>query len=63
MSFKQILGSYSTKNIARVLLEVIEEFEITIKNIGFFIYDNITSNDGAVDLVLISLFRDKITTA
>jgi hypothetical protein len=62
LAVRQLRGEHSGENIAEIVLEVIEEYKIR-KQIGFFISDNRSSNDVAVDVILSELFEDMNETS
>ena len=51
LAFRRIYRSHSGDNQAAIILDVLEEYEITAKT-GYFIYDNASSNDAAVSTIL-----------
>jgi hypothetical protein len=54
LAFRRIYRSHSGDNQAAILLEVLNEFEITT-TIGYFVCDNASSNDAAVATMLTEL--------
>jgi hypothetical protein len=47
ISLKRVKGAYTSKNIAKAILQVINEFGIADK-VGYFQADNIENNDTCV---------------
>lgn len=56
LAFRRLYGSHSGENQAEALLDVINEYEITPKQLGVFVSDNHTANDAAVATVLKELY-------
>jgi hypothetical protein len=52
LAFRRIYRSHSGDNQAATILEVLKEYQISAKDVGWFVGDNATSNDGAVTIVL-----------
>lgn len=57
LGFQRVIGADSGANQAEKILSLIKEYEITSK-IGYFVLDNITSNDTCVDQILRELRPD-----
>jgi hypothetical protein len=55
LALKEIIGSHSGEAQAAVILRVIKDYKIG-KRVGFFMLDNATSNDTAVDIILSKLY-------
>jgi hypothetical protein len=55
LAIRQLKGEHSGENIAEAILQVIKEYRIS-KRVGFFVLDNASSNDVAVDHILCSLY-------
>ncbi len=55
LTIHQLKGEHSSENIAASVLKVIKEYRIRDR-IGFFVLDNIGSNDTAVEHILCSLY-------
>ena len=55
LAIRQLKGEHSGENIAASVLQVIREYRIQ-RHIGFFVLDNASSNDVAVDYILHSLY-------
>jgi hypothetical protein len=56
LALRHLDGSHSGENMAAVVLDVIQQYEID--SVGFFILDNASSNDTAVKHILASLKTD-----
>lgn len=57
LAIRQLKGDHSGENISKHVLKVIREYRIR-KQIGFFILDNASTNDTAVDHILCSLYPE-----
>ena len=57
LAIRRLEGEHSGENIASAVLRVIKEYRIR-NRVGFFILDNASSNDVAVDIILSKLYRD-----
>lgn len=57
LGFQRVLGADSGANQAEKILSIIQEYEITSK-LGYFVLNNITSNDTCVDQILRELRPD-----
>ena len=57
LAIRQLKGEHSGENIAASVLRVVKEYRIS-KRVGFFILDNASSNDVAVDFILRSLYPE-----
>lgn len=57
LAIRQMEGEHSGENMAGTVLQVIREYKIS-KRIGFFVLDNVSSNDVAVDHILCSLYPE-----
>ena len=55
LALRQLEGEHSGVNIAQVVLNVVSEYKIE-SWIGYFVLDNASSNDTAVDLILRTLY-------
>jgi hypothetical protein len=55
IAFRRIFSSHSGDNQAEVLLDIIKELGFE-RNVGYFVSDNASSNDSAVELALIELY-------
>ena len=55
LAIRRLEGEHSGENIAGTVLQVIREYKIS-KRIGYFVLDNASSNDVAVDHILRSLY-------
>ena len=55
LALRQLKGEHSGVNIAQVVLNVVSEYKIGSR-IGYFVLDNASSNDTAVDLILRTLY-------
>jgi hypothetical protein len=51
IALRRLYGSHSGQNMARLLMSVIQEFEIT-KRLGYFMTDNAESNDTCLESLL-----------
>ena len=54
LAFRRIYRSHDGENQAAIILDVLEEYEISSK-VGYFICDNATSNDSAVSIIVKTL--------
>lgn len=59
LALRQLEGEHSGANIAQVVLNVVGEYRIG-SWIGYFVLDNVSSNDIAVDLILRTLYPQMI---
>ncbi|SMR49418.1 unnamed protein product [Zymoseptoria tritici ST99CH_3D1] len=57
LAFRRTYGAKSAENEAASLLEVIKEYELE-RTVGYFVCDNINTNDACIDLVLLELYPD-----
>lgn len=55
LAFRRTYGAHSAENEAAALLDVIQEYGIE-KRVGYFMCDNLRTNDASVDIVLKALF-------
>lgn len=55
LAFRRIVGKHTGENIAAVLIEVVQDWNITSKRVGWFMSDNAKNNDNAVDIALRTL--------
>lgn len=62
LAIRQLKNEHSGENIAACVLRVIKEYKIR-KKVGFFVLDNASSNDVAVDIILHSLYPSMSETA
>lgn len=62
LAIRQLKGEHSGENIAACVLRVMKEYKIR-KKVGFFILDNASSNDVAVNIILRSLYPSMSETA
>ena len=62
LAIRQLKGEHSGENIAGAVLKVISEYRIS-KRVGYFVLDNVSSNDVAVDHILRSLYPDMTAAA
>jgi hypothetical protein len=44
LALKDVIGDHSGENLAKAVIEVLKEWEIT-SNLGFFVIDNASNND------------------
>jgi hypothetical protein len=54
LAFRRIYRSHSGDNQAAIILDILEEYEISFK-VGYFVCDNASSNDAAVAIILRTL--------
>lgn len=57
LGFRRVIGADSGANQAEKIISLIREYEVTSK-LGYFVLDNITSNDTCVDQILRELRPD-----
>jgi hypothetical protein len=57
LAIRKVVGEHSGENIAAVVCKVVKVYRIG-KTVGFFILDNASVNDVAVDRIVSSLFPD-----
>jgi hypothetical protein len=62
LAIRQLNGEHSGENIAECVLLVFKEYNIR-KRVGFFILDNASNNDTAVNAILCSLYPTMSETA
>ena len=55
LAMRRLEGEYGGANQAQIVLDVIGEYKIGGR-IGYFMLDNVSSNDTAVDLILKMLY-------
>lgn len=52
IAFRRVIGRHSGENIAPVLIEIIRDWDIPARRVGWFQSDNASPNDIAIDLAL-----------
>jgi hypothetical protein len=57
LAIRKVVGEHSGENVAALVCKVVKEYRIR-KKVGFFILDNASVNDVAVDRVVSSLHPD-----
>jgi hypothetical protein len=60
LAFRRTYGVKSAENEAAALLKVIKEYNIE-QRLGYFMCDNISTNDTLIDLILLELYPHWIT--
>jgi len=55
IAIRQLKGPHTGKNQAEIIIQVIEEFKLG-KHIRYFVIDNATNNDPAINIVLKHFF-------
>ena len=61
IALKRLHEAYSGENMGFLLIEIINDFDLK-ERLGYFITDNVSSNDTCVYHILISLFPDLTET-
>lgn len=57
IAMRRVYGGHSGENQAKLLVEILREFELTDR-LGYFVSDNATSNDSCIDILLKTLKPD-----
>jgi hypothetical protein len=57
IALKRLYEAHSGENMGSLLIEIINDFDLKDR-LGYFITDNVSSNDTCVHYILISLFPD-----
>jgi hypothetical protein len=54
---REVIGEHLGENITRYVLEVLKEYDI-IRNLGYFIINNVPNNDIMIITLSHSLYKD-----
>jgi hypothetical protein len=57
IALKRLHETYSGENMGSLLIEIINDFDLK-ERLGYFVINNVSSNDTCVYHILISLFPD-----
>ena len=55
IALPQLTGAYSGHGMAKVVIQTLKEFGINAQRIGYFVLDNASNNDTAIDAIALTI--------
>ncbi len=52
LGIRRVYGEHTGENVGSIILELLKEYDISGDRIGYFILNNASSNDTAVEFIL-----------